>query len=55
MNYYHIIDSKEFELDKVIKQTSYSKNGLYYTITPLNNEIQTIRSTRTRKERGIQS
>ena len=48
--YYHLVNSQVFECKKEIKEASYSKNGSYFVITKLDDEIQT---TRKRKQRGI--
>lgn len=44
--YYHLINSKVFETDKNIQEKSYSKNGSYFVITKLENEVQTTRRKR---------
>lgn len=48
--YYHLFDSRVFESDKIIPDTSYSKNGSYFIIRKLEDEIQA--SKRTEKRRG---
>ena len=49
-DYYHLVNSQEFESKKELKQTSYSKDGSYFVITKLDDEIQT---TRKGKQRGV--
>lgn len=46
--YYHLINSKVFESNCEDLERKYSKDGSYFTITKLENEIQTTR----RKARG---
>lgn len=46
--YYHLVDSQIFESSRELKETSYSKNGSYFVITKLEDEIQTTRT----KKRG---
>lgn len=38
--YYHLADSKEFESDKIIPERTYYKNGSYFTIIRLDDEVQ---------------
>lgn len=46
--YYHIVNSQVFESNRELKETSYSKNGSYFSIIKLDDEIQTTRT----KKRG---
>lgn len=45
--YYHLVASKVFECKKPIKECTYYKNGSYFTISKVENEVQT-----NRRERG---
>lgn len=38
--YYHLINAKDFESDKIIPERSYSKNGSYFTIIQIDDEVQ---------------
>ena len=51
LRYYHLTDSKEFETQMNIPERSYHKNGSYFTVTKITNEIQT--STRRTKTRHL--
>lgn len=52
--YYHIVDSREFESDKEIQERCYSKNGSYFTITKVDDEIQREpRRTKQRVRRNV--
>ena len=44
-NYYHLVNSKIFESDKYIPETSYNKNNSYFKLTKLDDEVQTKRTT----------
>jgi len=46
--YYHIVNSQVFESSRELKEISYSKNGSYFSIIKLDDEIQTTRT----KKRG---
>ena len=52
-NYYHIVNAKTFTLDKLIEDYSYFKNGSYFTITRLEDEVQTKRK-RTRSKQNVE-
>ena len=49
-NCYHLIDSKVFESNKLLKDMTYYKNGSYFTIMRLDDEVQ-IKSVRRTKQR----
>ena len=51
VKFYHLINSKKFEMEKAIPESSYSKNGSYFTITQVDDEVQTKR--RIRKSRNV--
>ena len=50
--FYHLVDSKEFESNKMIPEQEYIKNGSYFTIRNLEDDIQTKQRTRKRKRSG---
>lgn len=39
-DYYHLVNSKEFESDTELPERKYFKNGSYFVLTKLENEIQ---------------
>ena len=52
--YYHLLDSKEFISNKPIECKSYYKNGSYFTITTLDDEVQNEpRRTKQRSRKNV--
>jgi len=49
--YYSIVASRIIDTDKELPEKSWHKNGSYFTITKLDDEVQTTRR-RKPKERG---
>ena len=47
--FYHLANSRDFEVKREIPETSYSKNGSYFIIRKVDDEVQT--KQRTRKSR----
>ena len=47
--FYHLVNSKDFEIQKEIPETSYNKNGSYFIIRKIDDEVQT--KQRIRKNR----
>ena len=53
VKFFHLSNSKEFEIDKNMPEYSYSKNGSYFTIRRVDDEVQT--KQRIRKRRNAKS
>ncbi len=41
LKYYHLVNSKEFDSDKIIPEVGYHKGEFYFIINKIDNDIQT--------------
>lgn len=46
--YFHLVNADVIDTDKNLRERTYYKNGSYFTVTKLDNDVPTIRRTKRR-------